>query len=123
MWPIGFAQPVTEMSTRILPEGKRRPAREADNLIAIYEATVGASTSCYRDNCTFYALDVLRNAVSDYVTLPISLLDFDQIWNISTKFGIPLECHVLRNFVQRLLLLAKKFTDRIMANIIGICEI
>jgi hypothetical protein len=28
-------QPLTEMSTRNLPEGKGRPAREADNLTAV----------------------------------------------------------------------------------------
>jgi hypothetical protein len=28
---LGLAQPLTEMSTRNLPGGKRRPAREADN--------------------------------------------------------------------------------------------
>jgi hypothetical protein len=36
-------QPLTEMSTRNLPgegEGKGRPARKADNLTVIYEATV-----------------------------------------------------------------------------------
>jgi hypothetical protein len=29
-------QPLTEMSTSNLPEGKKRPARRADNLAAIY---------------------------------------------------------------------------------------
>jgi hypothetical protein len=33
-------QPLTEMSTRYFPGGKGRPAREADNLTAIYESTV-----------------------------------------------------------------------------------
>jgi hypothetical protein len=36
--------PLTEMSTRKLSGGKKRPARAADNLVAIYK-TVGASTS------------------------------------------------------------------------------
>jgi hypothetical protein len=36
---LGSAQPVTEMSTRNLPGGKGRPAREADNLTDICEPT------------------------------------------------------------------------------------
>jgi hypothetical protein len=34
---LGSTQPLTEMSTRDLPEGKKRPARRADNLAAICE--------------------------------------------------------------------------------------
>jgi hypothetical protein len=34
---LGFTQPLTEMSTRILPGGKGRPARKADNLTTICE--------------------------------------------------------------------------------------
>jgi hypothetical protein len=37
---LGSTQPLTEMSTWNLPEGKGRPAREADNLTAICEPTV-----------------------------------------------------------------------------------
>jgi hypothetical protein len=33
----GATQPLTEMSTRNLPGGKRRPAPKADNLTAICE--------------------------------------------------------------------------------------
>jgi hypothetical protein len=33
-------QPLTEMSTRNIPGGKKRPAREADNLTAICEPIV-----------------------------------------------------------------------------------
>jgi hypothetical protein len=33
-------QPVTEMSTKNLPGGKRRPARKADNLTAICEPII-----------------------------------------------------------------------------------
>jgi hypothetical protein len=56
------AQPLTEMSTRILPLGKGLPAREADNFTAICQPTVWkmweprrlttlwVSTACYRDN-------------------------------------------------------------------------
>jgi hypothetical protein len=36
----GSTQPLTEMSTRNLPGGKKRPARSADNLVAIYELNV-----------------------------------------------------------------------------------
>jgi hypothetical protein len=37
---LGSTQPVTEMSTRNLPEGKGRLARKADNLTAFYEPIV-----------------------------------------------------------------------------------
>jgi hypothetical protein len=59
-------QILTEMSTRILSGGKGRPARKADNLIAICEmiaykmweprrsTTLWVSTACYRDNFTIF---------------------------------------------------------------------
>jgi hypothetical protein len=34
---LGSIQPLTEMSTRVLPGGKERPTRKADNLTAICE--------------------------------------------------------------------------------------
>jgi hypothetical protein len=37
---LGSAQPLTEMSTRNLPGGKKRPARRTDNLTAIYVSNV-----------------------------------------------------------------------------------
>jgi hypothetical protein len=37
---LGSTQPLTEMSTRNLPGVKKRPARRADNLAAIYEPNV-----------------------------------------------------------------------------------
>jgi hypothetical protein len=37
---LGSTQPLTEMSTRNLPGGKKRPARRADSLAAIYEPNV-----------------------------------------------------------------------------------
>jgi hypothetical protein len=37
---LGSTEPLTEMSTRNLPGGKKRPARRADNLTAICEPTV-----------------------------------------------------------------------------------
>jgi hypothetical protein len=37
---LGSTQPLSELSTRILPGGTERPAREADNLTAICEPTV-----------------------------------------------------------------------------------
>jgi hypothetical protein len=37
---LGSTQPLTEMSTRNLPGGKKRPARRADNLTAICETNV-----------------------------------------------------------------------------------
>jgi hypothetical protein len=37
---LGSTQRLTEMSTRNLPGGKKRPTRRADNLAAIYEPNV-----------------------------------------------------------------------------------
>jgi hypothetical protein len=37
---VGSTQPLTEMSTRNLPEGKGQPARGADNLTANCEPIV-----------------------------------------------------------------------------------
>jgi hypothetical protein len=37
---LGSTQPLTKISTRNLPGGKKRPARRADKLIAIYEPNV-----------------------------------------------------------------------------------
>jgi hypothetical protein len=40
-WPWGRLNFLTEMSTRNLPEGKGRPARKADNLIANWADCLG----------------------------------------------------------------------------------
>jgi hypothetical protein len=37
---LGSTQPLTKMSTRNLPAGKKRPARKADNLTAICESNI-----------------------------------------------------------------------------------
>jgi hypothetical protein len=37
---LGWTQPLTEMSTRKIPGGKKRPVRSVDNLAAIYEPNV-----------------------------------------------------------------------------------
>jgi hypothetical protein len=37
---LGSTQPLTEMGTKLLPGGKKRPARRADNLASIYEPNV-----------------------------------------------------------------------------------
>jgi hypothetical protein len=37
---VDSTQRLTEMSTRMIPAGKGRPTRKADNLTAIYEPTV-----------------------------------------------------------------------------------
>jgi hypothetical protein len=62
---LGSTQPLTETSTRILPGGKKRPARRADNLAVIcvnrMPENMGASTSrnpkglhgLYRGSFTF----------------------------------------------------------------------
>jgi hypothetical protein len=63
---LGSAQPLGEMSTRILSEGKGWPARKPDNLTAICEPivqkmwdprllrTLKASTACYKDSLSTY---------------------------------------------------------------------
>jgi hypothetical protein len=63
---LELTKPLTEMSTRILPGGKRRPARKADNLTAMCEPIVlkmleprrlttrRASTACYRDSFSIF---------------------------------------------------------------------
>jgi hypothetical protein len=69
---LGSTHLLTEMSSRNLPGGKRRPARKADNLTAICEAIISkmwkpwrltilwAFTLCYRDNFTFFILHLWR---------------------------------------------------------------
>jgi hypothetical protein len=63
--PLGSTQPLTELSTRNLRGGKKRPACRADKFAAICEPmseNVGVSTSytpkgfhvLYRDNFTFF---------------------------------------------------------------------
>jgi hypothetical protein len=59
-------QPLTEMSTRNLAGGKRRPVQKADNFTATYKpivykmldpgrlTTLWASTACYRDSFAFF---------------------------------------------------------------------
>jgi hypothetical protein len=37
---LGFTQPITEISTRDLPGGKRRPTGKADNVTAICEPII-----------------------------------------------------------------------------------
>jgi hypothetical protein len=37
---LGSTQPLTEMSTRNLPDGKKRPARRTDNFAAVCELNV-----------------------------------------------------------------------------------
>jgi hypothetical protein len=37
---LGLTQPLTEMNTRNLPEGKKRPARRADNNATINEPNI-----------------------------------------------------------------------------------
>jgi hypothetical protein len=63
---LGFTQPLTEMNSKILPQGKRKSARKAHNLTAICESivykmweprrltTLWVSTVDYRDSITFY---------------------------------------------------------------------
>jgi hypothetical protein len=62
---LGTTQPLTEMSTRNLTGGKRRPALKADNLTPICEpivqkmweprrlTTLWASTASYKEGFTY----------------------------------------------------------------------
>jgi hypothetical protein len=73
---LGLTQLITEMRTRNLSGGTKRPARRADNLAAVspMSENVGTSTSrnpkdlhgLYRDNFTFTPLhsqkDVMKNS-------------------------------------------------------------
>jgi hypothetical protein len=78
---LGTTQPLTEMSSRNIPEGQGRLELKAENLAAMSEsfvyimweprrlATLWASTACYRDSFTFYI-----NTKSDF------LATFMYIW-------------------------------------------
>jgi hypothetical protein len=67
---LGSTQPLTEISTRNLPRGKRRPARKDDNFTAIYAQIVSemweprrltfiwASTASYEDGFSFYKIHI-----------------------------------------------------------------
>jgi hypothetical protein len=71
---LGSTQPLTEINTRIIPRGKGRPARKADNLTAIREPilykmweprrliTLWAPTACYGDSLAF----TLQISTSEY---------------------------------------------------------
>jgi hypothetical protein len=68
---LGSTQPLTEMSTRLLPRNKVWPVRKADSVTAIYELIfqklweprrliiLCASTACYRDSFTFLLVVVI----------------------------------------------------------------
>jgi hypothetical protein len=60
---LGLTQPLTEMSTRNLPGGKKGPTRRADKLATICEPK--GLHSLYRDNVTV-SLPVLRYLVQKY---------------------------------------------------------
>jgi hypothetical protein len=74
-------QPLTEMSTRNLTDGKERPARKADKLTAICEPIVKkmweprrltalwASTACYRDSFTLFFLRLNNKTLCLYLIL------------------------------------------------------
>jgi hypothetical protein len=63
---VRWTQPLTEMSTRKLPWGEKRPAHKAENLDVICErivqkvwdprrlTTLCASTACYKDSLYSY---------------------------------------------------------------------
>jgi hypothetical protein len=80
-------QPLTEMSTKSLPEGKGRPARKADNLTTICEpiaekmlepqsfAILWAFMACYRDSVTFSLFIGCQNR-SSLTELDVDLVEF-----------------------------------------------
>jgi hypothetical protein len=60
---LGSTEPLTELSTRNLPGGKGRPARNAwephGHLWADFLENMGASTACYRDSFTFSYYNII----------------------------------------------------------------
>jgi hypothetical protein len=92
---LGLIQPLTEMSTRDLARGKRRPAHKADNLTAICELLVQkmreprrftnlwVSTACYRDSFTFYC--IVREQVPRAVILNWLIIGLDLNFRINVK--------------------------------------
>jgi hypothetical protein len=73
---LGLTQPLTEMSTRNIPGGKKRLALRADNLAAICEpivekmwepqplATLRASTACRGITLPFHIRNVVRKIIA-----------------------------------------------------------
>jgi hypothetical protein len=70
---LGSTQPLTEMSTRNLPGGKGRPARQADNLTTVSRLSrktwkhrrltnLWASAASCRDSFTFYISHINKKA-------------------------------------------------------------
>jgi hypothetical protein len=64
---LGSTQPLTEMSSRNFPGGKKRPARRADNLAAICEPNIwkcGSLHGLYRENSIslLYLQAMFRNS-------------------------------------------------------------
>jgi hypothetical protein len=55
---LGSTQPLTEMNTRNIPEGKGRAVREADNLTAICEPIIRGNvwTSTFHNRMDLYGL-------------------------------------------------------------------
>jgi hypothetical protein len=95
---LGSTQPQTEMSTRNLPDSKGRPARKAENLIAICEpavqkiwepqrlVTLWASTACYRDSFTFknpWLMVKLHDTsgLQSYITYMSKILTKQDLWS------------------------------------------
>jgi hypothetical protein len=91
---LELTQPLTEMSTRNLPGGKKRPARRADNLVAICESNyVGASTSrnpkglhgLYRENCTLtcsWTLWFQFRALNRFIVFKAESASSECVWSV-----------------------------------------
>jgi hypothetical protein len=84
---LGSNQPLTEMSTRNLPECKGRPAGKAENLTAIFEprrlTILLASTACYRDIFTFLPVQIY--SPKNIVLVTLNLGNYCLIYDIITK--------------------------------------
>jgi hypothetical protein len=74
---LGSTQPLTEMSTRNLPEGKGRPARKTDNLTAICEPIVWRKCGRFTDP--------LRNSSLGIVSARTCLSSRYQVMHISSR--------------------------------------
>jgi hypothetical protein len=82
---LGSTQPLTEMNTRNLPGGKRRPVHNTDSLTAICEPIVykmwdprrltalWASMACHRDSFTFYI--TLHKTFFQYISINVSHIE------------------------------------------------
>jgi hypothetical protein len=101
---LGSTQPLTEMSTRNHPGGKKRPARRADNLTAICEpivykmwepqplTTLRASKACRGENFTFLIRLIYMDCDGKYFQTS-KLSDFFGHLMVRIRFLVTLKCN------------------------------